>query len=299
MGSFFPFFGLDGEETGWLNQKSRKPFGLVPIRSLVPNLVTLLSLCMGLTAIRMAIEGRYELAVACIIVAALLDSIDGRVARALKSDSRFGAELDSLVDLVSFGIAPVILMYSWSLKDLGSVGWIGVLCFSIATALRLARFNTNLDLQRPKWEAEHFFVGVPAPAGALTVMLPLYIDFLGVVPVQGFAFVTLIYVLAVAFMMVSKIPTCSNKMIGSRVPHDVIVPLLFSILIYVTLLLSYPWKILTISTLVYWVSIPFGVAHLRKLKGIAGSTGKEEETPSSFDPDEVKREDESEETRVR
>src|SRR5215831_10383347 len=154
-------------------------FKLIPVRTLVPNLITLLALCAGLTAIRLAIEEKLEWAVAAIVFAAMLDGIDGRVARMLKGTSRFGAELDSLADFVNFGVAPALILYFWGLRELGDVGWIAAMVFAICAGLRLARFNVaGDDPNRPVWAA-NFFVGVPAPAGAITVLLPIYVTFLG------------------------------------------------------------------------------------------------------------------------
>src|SRR5438132_7259840 len=154
-------------------------FRLIPVRTLLPNLITLLALCAGLTAIRLAVEDKLEWAVAAIVFAAMLDGIDGRVARMLKGASKFGAELDSLADFVNFGVAPALMLYFWSLHELKSAGWIAAMLFAICTGLRLARFNVMIDdPNRPVW-AGNFFVGIPAPAGAITVLLPIYVSFLG------------------------------------------------------------------------------------------------------------------------
>jgi CDP-diacylglycerol--serine O-phosphatidyltransferase len=151
----------------------------IPVRMLVPNFFTLLSLCAGLTAIRMAIELRYELAIALVVIAALLDGVDGRLARALKAQSRFGAELDSLADFVNFGVAPAVILFIWGLGGLPrGFGWIVALVFALATGLRLARFNTMLEVEKPKWQSD-YFTGMPVPAGAIAVLLPLYLDGLG------------------------------------------------------------------------------------------------------------------------
>src|ERR1700742_3192694 len=153
--------------------------GKIPVRMLVPNFFTVLSLCAGLTAIRMAIEQRYEMAIALVVVAALLDGVDGRLARALKAQSKFGAELDSLADFVNFGVAPAVIVFIWGLGGLPrGFGWIVALGFALATGLRLARFNTMLEVEKPKWQSA-YFTGMPAPAGAITVLLPLYLDGLG------------------------------------------------------------------------------------------------------------------------
>src|SRR6476646_4397936 len=185
--------------------------GQVPVRVLIPNIFTLLGLCAGLTAIRMAIEHRWDLAVAMLVFAAFLDGIDGRIARLLKGSSRFGAELDSLADFVNFGVAPAILVYVWSLHQLRNLGWIVALGLAICCALRLARFNVAIDdPDKPAWKM-NFFVGIPAPAGAGLAMAPLYLGFLGLVPDgRAAAALVLIWVALVAAGMVSRLPTLSG-----------------------------------------------------------------------------------------
>src|SRR6267142_5678864 len=179
----------------------RARFRAIPVRILVPNLITLLALCAGLTGIRLAIEARLEWALAAIVFAALLDGIDGRVARMLKGTSRFGAELDSLADFVNFGVAPALILYFWGLHELGHAGWIAAMVLAISAGLRLARFNVMIDdPNRPAW-AGNYFVGMPAPGGAITVLLPIYVNFLGVPRLSFVAPVTLLYTLAIAFLM--------------------------------------------------------------------------------------------------
>ena len=190
--------------------------------------MTLVALCTGLTSIRMSIEHKFELAVALIAVAAALDGIDGRMARFLKSTSRFGAELDSITDFLNFGVAPVILLYVWALGELRSVGWMAALIFTICAALRLARFNVALDApDKPDWHAS-FFVGVPAPAGAMIVMLPIYVEFVAIP--HGFltAPAVFVYTIAVGLLMVSKLPTWSGKLIGRRISRELVTPLFVS-----------------------------------------------------------------------
>src|SRR5437762_1401865 len=180
---------------------ARRRFRLIPVRTLLPNLITLLALCAGLTAIRLAVEDKLEWAVAAIVFAALLDGIDGRVARMLKGTSRFGAELDSLGDFVNFGVAPALILYFWGLHELGHAGWIAAMVFAICAGLRLARFNVMIDdPNRPAW-AGNFFVGMPAPGGAITVLLPIYVYFLGMPRFVFVAPVTLLYTLAIPFLM--------------------------------------------------------------------------------------------------
>ncbi len=236
----------------------RRRFRRIPVRTLAPNLVTLLALCAGLTAIRLAFENRYGLALAAIVFAAILDGIDGRLARLLKGTSRFGAELDSLSDFVNFGVAPALILYFWGLHDLKSGGWIAAMVFAICAGLRLARFNVMIDdPDRPAW-ASNFFVGVPAPAGAIIVLLPIYAVFLGVPRSPFLTWLTLAYTLTVACLMVSRLPVFSGKRIGQRVPPEMVGPLVVVMVLAVALLIAYPWVLLTAGTLAYLVSLPFG-----------------------------------------
>jgi CDP-diacylglycerol--serine O-phosphatidyltransferase len=236
----------------------RRRFRRIPVRTLAPNLITLLALCAGLTAIRMAFENRYVLALAAIVFAAILDGIDGRLARFLKGTSRFGAELDSLSDFVNFGVAPALILYFWDLHELKSAGWIAAMGFAICAALRLARFNVMIDdPDRPAWR-NNFFVGMPAPAGAITVLLPIYAVVLGV-PRSGFlTWLTLIYTVAVASLMVSRLPVFSGKRVGTRVPPEMVGPLIVVVVLSTALLMAYPWIVLTAGTLAYLVALPFG-----------------------------------------
>ena len=236
----------------------RRRFKAIPVRTLLPNLITLLALCAGLTAIRLAVESRLDLALAAIVLAALLDGIDGRVARMLKGTSRFGAELDSLADFVNFGVAPALILYFWGLHELKSAGWIAALVFAICAALRLARFNVMIDdPNQPAW-AGNFFTGIPAPAGAITVLLPIYLYFLGVSNGLVTVWISFIYTLAIALLMVSRLPVFSGKRVGKRVPPDMVLPVFVVVVLFFALLISYPWVVLTIGTLTYLGCLPLG-----------------------------------------
>jgi len=236
----------------------RRRFKAIPVRTLLPNLITLLALCAGLTAIRVAVEGKLELALAAIVFAALLDGIDGRIARMLKGTSRFGAELDSLADFVNFGVAPALILYFWGLHEIKSAGWIAALVFAICAGLRLARFNVMIDdPNKPVWAA-NFFTGIPAPAGAITVLLPIYLNFLGVSAGLITAWLTFFYTLAIALLMVSRLPVFSGKRVGKRVPPEMVLPVFVLVVLFFALLLSYPWQVLTIGTLAYLVCLPLG-----------------------------------------
>jgi CDP-diacylglycerol--serine O-phosphatidyltransferase len=239
-------------------EPKRRRFRQIPFRTLVPNLITLLALCAGLTGIRLAIEGKLEWALYAIVFAAALDGIDGRIARMLKGTSRFGAELDSLADFFNFGVAPALILYLWGLHELGNVGWIAAMVFAICASLRLARFNVMIDdPNRPAW-AGNFFVGIPAPAGAITVLLPIYVSFLGMPRFFFVAPVTLLYTLAIAFLMVSRLPVFSGKRVGKRVAPDMVLPLFVLVVLFFALLISYPWMVLTIGTMIYLASLPLG-----------------------------------------
>jgi CDP-diacylglycerol---serine O-phosphatidyltransferase len=255
------------DSTPFLRQRlmeQRRRFRPIPVRTLVPNLITLLALCAGLTAIRLAIEAKLEWAVAAIVFAAMLDGIDGRVARMLKGTSRFGAELDSLADFVNFGVAPGLILYFWGLHELGHAGWIAAMVFAICAGLRLARFNVMIDdPNRPAW-AGNFFVGMPAPGGAIAVLLPIYVHFLGVPRLVFVAPVMLIYTLAIAFLMVSRLPVFSGKRVGKRVPPEMVLPLCVCVVLGFALLIAYPWVVLTAGTVAYLASLPFGFMAYRK-----------------------------------
>jgi CDP-diacylglycerol--serine O-phosphatidyltransferase len=246
-----PYSGFDPDR----RQRRLQRFRQIPVRTLLPNVITLLALCAGMTGIRLALENRYELALGAIVFAAMLDAIDGRVARMIKGTSRFGAELDSLADFFNFGVAPGLILYFWGLNALGNLGWIAAMVFAICTALRLARFNVQIDDPlRPAW-AGNFFTGVPAPAGAIVVLLPIYLSFLRVpVPVV----LTFVYTLAIAGLMVSRLPVLSGKKMGTRVRPDMVAPVILVAVLLIALLISYPWELLSVVSLAYLVLLPLG-----------------------------------------
>lgn len=275
MNWLFPPFEPEDEASA---RSSR--FRRIPTRLLIPNLITLLALCMGLTAIRMALEERFEWAVAAIVIAAVLDSLDGQIARLLKSTSRFGAELDSLADFVNFGVAPAVLLYNWSLVGLKSAGWIGVLAFSLCCALRLARFNVALERPRPAWTSK-FFVGMPAPAGAITLLLPLYVEYLGLVELRGLSPLVLIYCGAIAFLMVSRVPTFSSKALGMRVSRDLVMPIFVLVVLFVAFLVSFPWLTLASGTIAYLGSIPVSLWRYREFALATQAKEKAEEADTA------------------
>lgn len=237
----------------------------VPVRILIPNMVTLLGLCVGLTSIRMAIEGRFEYALIAIAGAAVLDGLDGRMARLLKASSRFGAELDSLSDFVCFGVAPAVVLFLWGFQDARSLGWIIVLVFAVAAALRLARFNVALDdPAKPIWE-NSFFVGVPVPAGAILLMLPLYLEGLGVPKDWMFMPLLAVYALGIAGLMPSRVRTFSGKLIGRRIEREFVAPVVALAVVMAATLVTYPYLSVTLGCLTYLVMIPMSVRRYAEL----------------------------------
>ena len=231
----------------------------IPLRMVLPNLITVLAICAGLSGIRLAFEHRVETAVLMVLIAAFLDGVDGRVARMLKASSKFGAQMDSLADIVNFGVAPALVLYAYLLDRAGALGWIAALLFAIACGLRLARFNVlSDDDDRPAWQAE-YFVGVPAPAGAVLVMLPVYLGFVGVSPGYGFALASSAFTVLVAFLLVSRYPVYSGKSVGARIRRDMVMPLILGIVAYVLLLASYTWLTLTATALAYLVFLPLSM----------------------------------------
>ena len=257
--SVFPPFEPEGDEP------RRRRFKPIPFRVLLPNLITLLSLCLGLTGIRMAFEGKIELAIAAIVLAAIADALDGRVARLLKSASRFGAELDSLADFVVFGVVPGIVLYLWGLHSLKNFGWIVVLFFAVCAALRLARFNVMLDDPNKPAFAGNFFTGMPAPAGALVAMLPIYLEFVGIPRLSPTPFIAALYVTGIGLLMVSRIPTWSGKKFGTRVPRDYVLPVFLAAVVLVALLISWPWEVLVVGCIAYLAAVPLAYMHYQKL----------------------------------
>jgi CDP-diacylglycerol---serine O-phosphatidyltransferase len=234
----------------------RRRFRPIPVRMLVPNVITLLAICAGLTAIRLCTEGKMEWAVAAIVFAAVLDGVDGRVARMIKGQSKFGAELDSLADFVNFGVAPGLMLYFWQLHELNNGGWIAAMVFAISGGLRLARFNATIDDPNKPAYAANYFTGVPAPAGAVIALLPIYLFFLGISKPP--ATLTAAYTLLIAFLMVSRLPVFSGKQVRMRVPPEMVLPVFVSVIFFIAILIGYPWHILSIGSVLYLASLPLG-----------------------------------------
>jgi CDP-diacylglycerol---serine O-phosphatidyltransferase len=236
----------------------------IPLRVVIPNLITVLAICAGLSGIRLAFEGRFELAVVMVLLAAFLDALDGRTARMLKGSSKFGAQMDSLADIVNFGVAPALVLYAFLLHQLGSIGWIAALIFAIACALRLARFNVMAeDPDRPAWQ-DSYFVGVPAPAGAVLVLLPVYLGFLGMPLTAGPAFGAAIYTVAAGFLMVSRIRIWSGKAPGKRIQRDMVPIFILGTVILVMLFFAYTWYTLTAGVVAYLLFLPLSARAYRR-----------------------------------
>lgn len=236
----------------------------LPFRALIPNAITVLALCAGLTGVRFALSERWDLAIICIVVAAILDTLDGRVARLLKAQTRFGAELDSLSDVIAFGVAPAIIIYLWSLQNLPRLGWIVALAHAVCAALRLARFNAAIDSKDQPHKSAGFLTGIPAPAGAGLLLLPIYLylwagDQLSVSPIiiAGWSAI-------VSFLMISNIASFGWSSIRLR-PSMRLASLLGAGLIGAALL-SEPWITLSIAAILYGLSIPLSAANFHRVK---------------------------------
>ena len=239
-------------------REGRKRLRAQPLIHLVPNMFTVLALCAGLTSIRYALDGRFELAVALVVVAGVLDGLDGRSARLLKISSKLGAQLDSLADFLSFGVAPAMLVYLWSLNQVPAFGWALALLFATCCAMRLARFNTELEeTDRPVWMSR-FFTGMPAPAAAGCAMIPMLIAFAFDAQWPRAWPLNAVMLIAIAYLMVSRIPTFSIKTVLVRVRPEWVLPTLIGVGLLVAALSSAPWHTLLAVGVIYLASLPVG-----------------------------------------
>ena len=238
---------------------------VLPFRKLAPNMVTMMALCAGVTSMRYTMQEDWVKAVICIFLAAFFDGLDGRVARMLKGSSKFGAELDSLSDFVSFGVAPSLLMYQWTLYDLPKFGWFFCLLFSIGMSMRLARFNTMLEAEPQPEYWHHFFVGVPAPAAAALGIFPVLasFEFPEYTFLRSNVFCGALMVI-VTLLMVSRIPTISTKKM--RVPTYLVFPMMIMVVLFASFVISQPWLTFGIATFLYACSIPLGIIFFFKEK---------------------------------
>ena len=232
-------------------------------RMILPNMLTLIGVCIGLTSIRFALDEKFELAIIAIIFAALIDGLDGRIARLIKGTSKVGKELDSLTDMISFGVAPAFIMYFWKLNTLGRFGWLLCLVYVICVALRLARFNINSN-QEPSWR-DNFFEGVPSPAGGILVLTPLIISLSGFNLFQlNYELIVPTFFILTSLLLISKFPTYSFKKIV--IPRRTTIFLLFGIVLFFGLLLIYTFNVIAISAVIYVFLLPISFFHFQKIK---------------------------------
>ena len=232
-------------------------------RVILPNMLTLIGVCIGLTSIRFALDGKFELAIIAIIFAALIDGLDGRIARLIKGTSKVGKELDSLTDMISFGVAPAFIMFFWKLNTLGRFGWLLCLVYVICVALRLARFNVNSN-QEASWR-DNFFEGVPSPAGGILVLTPLIISLSGFNYFKlNYDIIVPVFFILTSFLLISKFPTYSFKKIV--IPRRTTIFLLFSIVLFFGLLLIYTFNVIALSSVIYVLLLPISFIHYQRIK---------------------------------
>ena len=246
-------------------EQPKKNFKIVSntkTRVILPNILTLVGVCIGLSSIKFALDDRYGIAIIAIVIAALIDGLDGRIARLIKGTSKVGKELDSLTDVISFGVAPAFIMYFWSLNNLGKFGWLLCLIYVICVALRLARFNVNSN-EEPSWR-DNFFEGIPSPAGGILVLMPLIYSLSGFeIFKMNFEIIVPVLFVIVSFLLISKFPTYSLKKIV--VPRSMTIFLLFAIVLYFGFLLIYTFKAMFISGMLYLIFIPISILHFFKI----------------------------------
>ena len=232
-------------------------------RVILPNILTLIGVCIGLTSIKFAFDGKFELSIVAVIVAGIIDGLDGRIARLIKGTSKVGKELDSLTDVISFGVAPAFIMYFWSMSEIGRLGWLISIIYVVCVALRLARFNVNSEAE-PSWR-DNFFEGIPSPAGGILVLMPLIYSFSEIQFFKpNYQVIVPILFIFVSILLISKIPTYSLKKIV--VPRSATIFLLFVVVLYFGLLLIYTFNTLIISGILYFIMIPISSAHFLFIK---------------------------------
>jgi len=242
------------------NKKEFKLIAKKNPRSLLPNALTILGVCLGLSSIKFALDTNYAMSVVAIGFAAILDTLDGRVARLIRGASKVGKELDSLTDVISFGVAPGFIMYFWTLNTIGKFGWLFVLIYAVCCALRLARFNLTVIEENETWKV-NFFEGVPSPAAAGLVLSPLILNLSGLIQIENYAVLSSVTILTTSVLMVSKIPTYSLKRI--LIPRHLAIFLLLGIGIYVSLLIFYTFETLFFSATIYIILIPISYFHYK------------------------------------
>ena len=249
-------------------EQPKKNFKIVSdkkTRMILPNAITLIGVCIGLTSIKFAIDGKFAIAIIAILFAGLMDALDGRIARLIKGTSKMGKELDSLGDVISFGVAPALIMYFWNLQYLDKLGWFVCLTYVVCVALRLARFNVNSE-EEPSWK-DNFFEGMPSPAGGIVVLMPLIISFSGLGELFfkiNYDILVPTFFIIVSILLISTVPTYSFKKIV--IPRTMTKFLLFGIVLFFGALLVYTFKILAVSSIVYLCLIPISYFHYKKIK---------------------------------
>ena len=248
-------------------QQPKNNFKIVPekksARVILPNMLTLIGVCIGLTSIRFALDGRFEFAIIAIIIAAVIDGLDGRIARLIKGTSKVGKELDSLTDMISFGVAPAFIMYFWKLNELGRLGWLICLIYVICVALRLARFNVNTG-QEPSWR-DNFFEGVPSPAGGILVLTPLIFSMTSFDLFRiNYNVIVPVFFITTSLLLISKFPSYSFKKIV--IQRSTTIFLLFGIVLFFGLLLIYPFNVISLSAIIYLAILPVSFFHYQRLK---------------------------------
>ena len=245
-------------------------------RMILPNAITLIGVCIGLTSIKFAIDGKFAIAIIAILFAGLMDALDGRIARLIKGTSKMGKELDSLGDVISFGVAPALIMYFWNLQYLDKLGWFVCLTYVVCVALRLARFNINSD-EEPSWK-DNFFEGMPSPAGGIIVLMPLIFSFSGFgsfFTKINYDIVVPLFFIVVSILLISTIPTYSFKKIV--IARSLTKFLLFGIVLFFGALLVYTFKILAVTCLIYICLIPISYFHYKKIKKEKNITSDKDE----------------------
>ena len=256
------------------NKKEFKLISKKNPKSLLPNTLTIFGVCLGLSSIKFALDTNYAMAIIAIAFAAILDTLDGRVARLIKGTSKVGKELDSLTDVISFGVAPGFIMYFWTLNEIGKFGWMLVLIYTVCCALRLARFNLTVIEENESWKI-NFFEGVPSPAAAGLVLLPLMLNLSGFLQFGNYTVMSSIVILTTSFLMVSKVPTYSLKRI--LIPRKLAIFLLLGIGVYVSLIIFYTFETLFVSGLIYVILIPVSFFHFKYLNKKSLISAREEE----------------------
>ena len=247
-------------------EQQKKNFKIVSnkkTRVILPNMFTLVGVCIGLSSIKFAFDEKFTLSIIAIIVAAIIDGLDGRIARLIQGTSKVGKELDSLTDVISFGVAPAFIMYFWKLNELGRVGWLICLIYVVCVALRLARFNVNSG-QEPSWK-DNFFEGVPSPAGGVLVLMPLIYSLsdIQILNINYNFFVPILFI-TISILLISKFPTYALKKIS--VPRSMTIFLLLAVVLYFGLLLLYTFNAIVISGLIYFIMIPISFLHYNNMK---------------------------------